>query len=289
MTEGFRQKIVLYRQLADLGVQCLHLRLSVRSTTRRLLGEHVGKTLLGHDYDFGIRAFSGEEGPPLELAYALTVHKTQGSEFGITFVVLPNPCWLLSRELLYTALTRQQKRIIILHQGDVRKLQRYANESYSDIARRLTNLFGPPNPISVEVDGSKRFLEDRLIHRTKRGDLVRSKSEVIIANELLTQGVDHYGYEVPLLLPNGDTRYPDFTIVDDDTGARYYWEHLGMLHNPDYAVRWKRKLAAYRAADILPHEEDNGVAGTLIITRDDEVGGIDAKQIAALVATVLKQ
>ena len=28
---------------------------------------------------------------------------------GLTFVVLPNPCWLLSRELLYTALTRQQR------------------------------------------------------------------------------------------------------------------------------------------------------------------------------------
>ena len=33
------------------------------------------------------------------------MHKTQGSEFGATFVVLTNPYWLLSRELLYTALT----------------------------------------------------------------------------------------------------------------------------------------------------------------------------------------
>ena len=45
--KAFDKKIVLYRQLADLGVQRLHLRLSVRSTTRRLLGEHLGKTLLG--------------------------------------------------------------------------------------------------------------------------------------------------------------------------------------------------------------------------------------------------
>jgi ATP-dependent exoDNAse (exonuclease V) alpha subunit len=40
----------------------------------------------------------------LELAYALTVHKAQGSEFDTVFVVLPNPCRVLSRELLYTAL-----------------------------------------------------------------------------------------------------------------------------------------------------------------------------------------
>lgn len=242
----------------------------------------------GHDYDFGVWEFGGEEGtPPLELAYALTVHKTQGSEFGITFVVLPNPCWLLSRELLYTALTRQQERVIILHQGDVRELRRYSSERHSDIARRLTNLFAPPNPVSFEVDGSERFLEERLIHRTKRGDLVRSKSEVIVANELLAQGVDRYEYEAPLALPNGETRYPDFSIIDDDTGARYYWEHLGLLHNPDYAARWERKLAAYRAADILPHEDGGGGAGTLIVTRDDEVGGIDAKAIAELITEVL--
>ena len=53
----------------------------------------------------------------LELAYALTVHKSQGSQFGTVILVLPNPCHLLSRELLYTALTRQKDRIVILHQG----------------------------------------------------------------------------------------------------------------------------------------------------------------------------
>ena len=76
-----------------------------------------------YDYKFGIAEFDSDKGPPpLELAYALTVHKSQGSEFGITFVILPNPCWILSRELLYTALTRQKERIIILYQGDVRRV-----------------------------------------------------------------------------------------------------------------------------------------------------------------------
>lgn len=244
----------------------------------------------GFDYDFGVWEFSDEGSPPLDLAYALTVHKTQGSEFGMTFVVLPNPCWLLSRELLYTALTRQQERIVILHQGNPRDLRRYASEKYSDIARRMTNLFAAPSPVPFEVDGAERFLEEGLIHRTKRGDLVRSKSEVIIANELLAQGVDRYEYEVPLTLPSGETRYPDFTIVDDDTGARYYWEHLGLLHNPDYAARWEKKLTAYRTAKIVPYDEpgdDGERVGTLIVTRDDEAGGIDAKAIADLIAKIL--
>ena len=242
----------------------------------------------GHDYDFKVWEFDGEEGlPPLELAYALTVHKSQGSEFGITFVVLPDPCWPLSRELLYTALTRQQERVVVLHQGDLRNLRRYASDEYSDIARRLTNVFASPSPMPFEVDGTERFLEEGLIHRTKRGDLVRSKSEVIIANELLTQGIDRYEYEEALPLPDGRTRYPDFTIVDDDTGARFYWEHLGLLQNPDYQARWNRKLQAYRDASILPHEEGGGKEGTLIVTRDDDLGGIDAQAIADLIRDVL--
>ena len=242
---------------------------------------------LGHDYDFWVREFSDDGSPPLELAYALTVHKTQGSEFGTTFVVLPNPCWPLSRELLYTALTRQKDRVVILHQGDLRELRRYANEAYSEIARRLTNLFALPEPISVDADGTQRFLDDRLIHRTTRGDLVRSKSEVIIANELLAQGIDRYEYEAELKLPNGERRYPDFTIVDDDTGECYYWEHLGLLHNPDYTRRWERKLALYRDANILPHEEGGGKAGTLIVTEDEPNGGLDSRRIAELIATLL--
>ncbi len=50
-------------------------------------------------------AFQAKAATRSSLAYCLTVHKTQGSEFGATFVVLTNPYWLLSRELLYTALT----------------------------------------------------------------------------------------------------------------------------------------------------------------------------------------
>lgn len=188
---------------------------------------------------------------------------------------------------MYTALTRQKERVVILHQGDLRELRRYANEAYSDIARRLTNLFAPPKPISIDADGNQRFLDDRLIHRTKRDELVRSKSEVIIANELLAQGIDRYEYEAPLKLSNGDTRYPDFTIVNDDTGECYYWEHLGLLHNPDYAKRWERKLAWYRDADILPHEEGCGEAGTLIVTKDEPNGSVDSSIIAKLIKELL--
>ncbi|MCB9920221.1 MAG: AAA family ATPase [Planctomycetes bacterium] len=241
-----------------------------------------------HKYTYLLSEFGDEGSSPLELAYALTVHKTQGSEFGTSFVVLPDPCWLLSRELLYTALTRQQDRVIVLHQGDLHSLRKYSREEYSDLARRMTNLFQPPAPVEFAVEGMQRFLEEGLIHRTKRGDLVRSKSEVIIANELFSQGIDRYAYEQPLKLSSGAIRYPDFTIIDHDTGETFYWEHLGMLHNPEYAARWERKLAAYRESGIALYEDGGGNVGTLVVTRDDAAGGIDARAIAQLIQDVMK-
>lgn len=50
-----------------------------------------------------------------ELAYALTVHKAQGSEFGKAILVLGEPGGLLSKELLYTAITRQKDKLVILY------------------------------------------------------------------------------------------------------------------------------------------------------------------------------
>ena len=94
----------------------------------------------GFKYDFTAKDFGEEGNMVLELAYALTVHKAQGSEFGIVILVLPNPCRLLSRELLYTALTRQKDRVLILHQGPRSELLKYSSDDRSETARRLTNL-----------------------------------------------------------------------------------------------------------------------------------------------------
>ena len=55
----------------------------------------------------------------------------------------------------------------------------------SETARRLTNLFLAPSPITI--DG--RFYEEYLLHRTARGEIVRAKSEVIIADHLSNKGV----------------------------------------------------------------------------------------------------
>ena len=227
---------------------------------------------LGFKYGFGDRDFGDEGDAPLELAYALTIHKAQGSEFGITFIVVPNPCRLLSRELLYTALTRQREQVVLLHQGDVRALLKLSSAEHSETARRLTNLFKNPKP--VEYVGT--FLEDGLIHRTARGELVRSKSEVIIAN--LLHGLDiTYAYEQPLMGRDGSIRYPDFTIDDAETGQKVFLEHLGMMVEPAYRRRWQAKLDWYRAQDVLPAEDGGGESGILVTTTEER--GIDSAAI----------
>lgn len=233
----------------------------------------------GHSYSFRAGEMGDEGEPILELAYAITVHKAQGSEFGTSVLVLPAQSRVLSRELIYTAMTRQRDSLIILHEGDFSGIRAYTDDYYSDTKSRLTNLFAPPSPVAVR----DRFLEERLIHRSSLGEPMRSKSEVIIADLLATRQID-YEYEAPLSDRHGVTRWPDFTIVDDETGTTYYWEHCGMLGDPGYAARWKTKLGWYRDQAIVPAAE----GGTLIITEDDLRGGIDSQQIAKLIDTHLR-
>jgi hypothetical protein len=229
---------------------------------------------LGCKYGFEAYEFGSEGEAPLELAYALTIHKSQGSEFGVTFVVVPNPCRLLSRELLYTALTRQRELVVILHQGDINSLLKLSADEHSETARRITNLFAAPSP----VEHVKVFFEEGLIHRTARGEMVRSKSEVIIANLLHSMGIP-YAYELPFAGKDGSVRYPDFTIDDAETGRRVFLEHLGMMSEPAYRRRWESKLEWYRNEDVLP-DEGGGKAGLLLTTTEET--GFDSASVEKL-------
>lgn len=214
---------------------------------------------------------SSSDDPPLELAWAVTVHKSQGAEFGTCIVVLPLRT-RMSRELLYTALTRQTDRVIILHEGSIEDLAAMARPSESESARRLTDLFRPPSPREVTIGGVSHRFDSNLIHVAANGALVRSKNEVIIADILEDLAPGRWSYERVLTGDDGSHRSPDFTI-DTPTGETVYWEHLGMLNNPRYAAKWAAKLEWYRENGILPAEEGGGANGKLITTND--LQGVD--------------
>jgi len=232
----------------------------------------------GFEYNFSRSDFSEENDSMLELAYTITVHKSQGSDFNLSFLVLPNPCQLLSRELLYTSLTRQRDRIILLHQGNIDEFKKFSNDKFSETSKRITNLFFEPDLLKIDND----FYEKNLIHRTIKGIFMRSKSEVVIGNILEDNNIE-YSYEKKLVGSDGAERYPDFTIEDEDSGEVYYWEHVGMLGTESYRKKWEKKKKWYKEQDILPFEEGGGKKGYLIVTSDGADGGLDSGKIAELV------
>ncbi|HWD18180.1 MAG TPA: ATP-dependent RecD-like DNA helicase [Verrucomicrobiae bacterium] len=274
---------VKYLANGEIGLVTGHLRSKKRNWVPKDL-EVEFSTQPGVSYTFWGSDFAEEAEVKLELAYALTVHKAQGSEFGVVFLVLPRGTRLLNREMLYTSLTRQREKVIVLHQGPATELQKLSHWQFSSAAQRLTNLFVAPKPRQIGGKGG-RFLEERLIHLTLRGDLVRSKSELIVADNLHREGI-RYTYERPLTL-DGALKYPDFTIDDEDSGITYYWEHCGMLSDAKYRERWAAKQQWYRDHQILPYQEGGGKKGTLIVTEDTRQGAISSQEILGIIRKVL--
>ncbi len=207
----------------------------------------------------------------LELAYALTVHKSQGSDFDTVFLVLPQKATTLSRELLYTGLTRFRRKLVLLIERDTTVLEALRRPEASDTLLRNSNLF----LVAVRPEAEHRFYAAHLIHRTSpspkypRGALVRSKSEVIVADTLTRLGIS-WDYEEKLAVPDdpSDFKLPDFTVSYE--GDTYYWEHLGMLTVPSYREAWERKRQWY---------EVHGYLDRLITSEDRPDGGIDAAEI----------
>lgn len=77
-----------------------------------------GKLTLFHGAQGSVRRLSPSRLPPHETVYAMSVHKSQGSEFDEVAVVLPEPASpVVSRELLYTAVTRARRQVTIHASG----------------------------------------------------------------------------------------------------------------------------------------------------------------------------
>ena len=72
------------------------------------------------DFDGRVSSYDFSALDELEHAYAITVHKSQGSEYPV--VIIPLYSWapmLLTRNLLYTAVTRASKMVILVGKAEV--------------------------------------------------------------------------------------------------------------------------------------------------------------------------
>ena len=119
------------------------------------------------------------------------------------------------------------------------------------------------------------FPDEEALFVTDRGERVRSKSELIIANQLAKEGIP-YKYECPLYLNGMGTVHPDFTVLNIRLRRIFYWEHKGRMGDPDYVERALRKERAYIRNGIFPGEQ-------LIITSETSECPLDIREVKALI------
>lgn len=189
------------------------------------------------------------------------------------------------------------QRVLAAAQKEWRQLEKlkklYEKPTYEEILETL-NLHRQPyiNPVRLSDEDfvkqweevayeGKKFAEGIPEYYTDKGERVRSKSEILIADMLGRKKIP-YRYEAPLHLKGYGTVYPDFTILDVKTRKEWYLEHLGMMDDPAYAEKAIRKIETY---------EKNGIyAGkNLILTYETRKTPLNPKVVKALLETYLEQ
>jgi hypothetical protein len=217
----------------------------------------------------GIRSTELEE---FDLAYAITVHKAQGSGFNHCFFILPKKPGLLSKELIYTALTRSRESVTLFVQGDKEEpfeksvLEKARSRSYTESRRTTLLLDKPYRYYALEVDGV--FIESRielLIYQA-----LKSAQKEYGEDEL------KFFYEIKPIV--GDEQLPmktDFTLITKK--GIWYWEHLGRLGNKKYEWTWHNvKKKTY---------DEYGLMDKLVTT--DERSGINPDKIKEIVEIIV--
>lgn len=174
-------------------------------------------------------------------------------------------CPLNELEEIYDNLSIERKCLVTPIQISVKeKLKQWQTESYEK------NMMYP----------------EHLRYETEQGDVVRSKSEVIIANILYQKREDIlYKYERPLeVMENGrkKTIYPDFTIINRHTGVITYWEHAGRMDDTYYANEFVRKINTYIANELLPGRD-------VVVSFETQNSPLDIKVVKRLVEQIVNK
>lgn len=227
-----------YDQNTCIPIKRLSVKFSgeTREIKRYLYGDDLGTTEDGKY----IPTQSVQEN--LDLAYAISVHKSQGSEFDYVYIVLPKrDSHLLSMELLYTAVTRAQKKVTLFIEQDVSPLSSLSRVEKSAIRPIQSSVF-KFIPVPDDVFNSKGWHESSKRIATISDYLVRSKSEAIITNMLCERNIP-FEYEKELYAEDGTMYLPDFTVTF--RGETYYWEHVGRTHDRGYMAHWAEKEKWY--------------------------------------------
>jgi exodeoxyribonuclease V alpha subunit len=110
----------------------------------------------------GVRVLDPSRLDRIETWWAMTIHKSQGSEFDHVVVVLPPPpSPILTRELLYTAVTRARSRVTLLASAQAIRaaIERPVSRA-SGLADRLRLVSGSPEPQPAPLASPPELVPD---------------------------------------------------------------------------------------------------------------------------------
>ncbi len=116
--------------------------------------------------------------------------------------------------------------------------------------------------------------------KTKRGEFVRSKSELIIADKLYEANIP-YHYEAALEVNNRIISYPDFLVLNVRTKKEYFWEHFGRMSDADYLQKTLRKIERYANYGVI-----QGV--NFIATFESQDYSVSTLHLDKIIKTLLK-
>ena len=86
------------------------------------------------DFDGNIVKYTPSNFNNFRLAYAISIHKAQGSEFDVVIIpIVRNFNKMLYRKLIYTGITRSKKKLYLI--GDINALKHAVSNNNSDIRR----------------------------------------------------------------------------------------------------------------------------------------------------------
>lgn len=201
---------------------------------------------------------------------------------------------LARREYLTLSIKALENNIKVLERaekammaGDIDHLKELMQKAYRGLpdeyffgsgAGGIYQIAGTEEAIKRHIEWGKEPYEkstykpEKLRLPTSAGYKVRSKSEQHITEQLVNYGVPHR-YEQVLRI-GSEVLVPDYTFRGWNLEL-FYWEHAGMMDDPYYCARHKKKMALLEQAGIVPWKN-------LIVTYDND-GVINVPLIKSII------